>query len=823
MDKPRTRNRRPVTCGTAKGQPRSNTNATTHLSPTRVTSKTKSVPVSSRLARSPNKISQSNKKEDQPSGSSGATPAPALAQSQSTTESNVYDLPSSGDEQTIIRRKRRRPSHDNSKHSPATKRAVRPRPPPSSKSRTVDDKDTVAPIKLEKPVPIREVPSVVLEKDQQKVNTGESSIFRAGRPARSKTERPAPEQVPRASAEERPEAFDSEPQGSPSTKWHHAVTENTTPGRKRLIDSLGAVTPAPDLSPKTPAASQEPPASTPRSPVSPNVPLDEGHLEHHVQASPTAGPSHLRSSGVTYARQRSFLDDMLLEDELTASNMPGLNHRSQSIQRQLAKEATSSAQLIGEMEETNDDGSVRSIHELRQAGGNARYRGAVESIFEDIEDAQNSTAGHCNALLQLCGKLMDTGLRRRFVECNFDKRLVDCLSMDLEVVPAALTFCAYALASSDGHTSFVHAATAWPKLLELSPKLLTTQDDLTEVAKSKTNGLARHSQKTLQNLVPRISDMLFPANSAVRISPCTLALYCLRITLSTMRTKGESPSKISSSLFEILMQLLVSESHQCVSQKSMPAESSQILCMVFSVLEAFTSSPESANDDYRGIMEPLSTLHGLFYLKSDYLDAISQQIQPLFIRVILNVTNSNPAICDEFAKQEIIGGLVHMVTANFGDLTEDMLGQENNTLDGVILALGALINMTEKSAMSRSTFLHSIGSGQPFLERLTHLFTTFADSISTAHSVVDVHHNVAVGYLAVLLLTLSLDNETRSRIKKLLAPNGLTLVVSTVEEFLQYHRKIEQEVSALPAQGQPASGFMARLQELIAQVRLAES
>ena len=87
----------------------------------------------------------------------------------------------------------------------------------------------------------------------------------------------------------------------------------------------------------------------------------------------------------------------------------------------------------------------------------------------------------------------------------------------------------------------------------------------------------------------------------------------------------------------------------------------------------------------------------------------------------------------------------------------------------------------------------------------------------------EVHHNVAVGYLAVLLLTLAIDNETRSKIKSLLASNGLAMVISTVDEFLQYHRKVEQETSALPTQGQPASGFMARLQELIAQIRLTES
>ena len=79
-----------------------------------------------------------------------------------------------------------------------------------------------------------------------------------------------------------------------------------------------------------------------------------------------------------------------------------------------------------------------------------------------------------------------------------------------------------------------------------------------------------------------------------------------------------------------------------------------------------------------------------------------------------------------------------------------------------------------------------------------------------------------MGYLAVLLLTLNLHPETRSKIKSSLAPNGLAVVISTVDEFLQYHQKIEQETSAFPTQGQPVSGFLLRLQELVNRIRLAE-
>ncbi|KAJ5787432.1 Wings apart-like protein [Penicillium paradoxum] len=240
--------------------------------------------------------------------------------------------------------------------------------------------------------------------------------------------------------------------------------------------------------------------------------------------------------------------------------------------------------------------------------------------------------------------------------------------------------------------------------------------------------------------------------------------------------------------------------------------------MGFSVLEASTASSEALTDESRDILDSLSEPHSLLHLESD----TASQIQPLYIRLILNITNSNPSLCDKFASPEMVGGLVHIISTNFGDLTEDALGKENNSLNNVILALGALINLTEQSEISRSMFLHSAGATKPLLGRLLHLFTTHVDSISTAHSVLEVHHNVAVGYLAVLLLTLSLDIETRSRIKNSLAPKGLAVVISTVAEFLQYHQKIEQEISPVSPQGKPASGFLSRLQELITRIQLAE-
>ncbi|KAJ5402989.1 uncharacterized protein N7487_008885 [Penicillium crustosum] len=814
MDNSQPRNRRLVTYGSAaKSQPSPNTEKSVRSSAARTNPKEMPLPSSSRPSRPFYTRLQRDKNGDkQPPGSADTTTTRGLTQPKPIAESNVYDFPSSDDEQmSMIQRKRRRYSPDGNKAVPAIKRSAKPsdtengdrkvssqmrkkEPVPGGNKVVPVTKRSVKPSETEggyrkaspqigkRVLDARGLLTKKPEADQQTSPVTSISDSRTGRSTRSQNKISSPEHEMSILAEESPGNADSAPNSSPDIDQDYPIKANITPGRRRLIDSLGITehpvetSPVAETSAESTVDSQQSPNPILPDRASPSAAVKECPAENQIQDSPASVPSHLR------------------DDLSTPNDSSGPKHRSQSVQRQLNYEATSTARLIVPNEDTNEDGSVRSIHELRQAGGNARYRGAVESIFEDIEDPQNSLSGRCNAFLQLCGKLLDTGLKRRFVECNFDKRLVDCLSMDLQVVPTILAFCAYALASSDGHMSYVLATSAWPKLLDASPALLDMQDDILVTARAQASGLSRPLQKTFQNTIPQIASMLFPDTALSKLSPCTLTFYCLRSTISTMQTKGENPS-LSTSLLKPLVQALVSESQRCVSLKKIHPESSQILCMGFSILEASTASAESLTKEHWGILDPLSELHSLL---------------------------STPPLCDRFANPEMVGGLVHIASANFGDLTEDALGQANNSLDSVILALGALINLTEQSEASRSIFLHSAGSSKPFLDQLLHLFMAHVESISTAHSVLEVHHNVAVGYLAVLLLTLSLDPETRSKIKSSLAPNGLTPVISTVDEFLQYHQKIEQETSTFPTQGQPASGFLSRLQELITRIRLAE-
>lgn len=389
----------------------------------------------------------------------------------------------------------------------------------------------------------------------------------------------------------------------------------------------------------------------------------------------------------------------------------------------------SRARLFALEEENHDDGTVRSVHELRQAGGNARFRGVVESIFEEIEDDQNSASGRCSAFIQLCTKLLDSKLRARFVECDFDKRLVNCIFDNLDIVSATFALCAYGLGSLGGGPRYLLARDAWPKVLDISPMLLNTYDDVPVVAQNRANGLSKPVQKAVQGITPQVISTLFPEIPPSNVSPCLVALYCLKLTASAFLAKGESSSGIPPLVLRQLIDVLSPQNEPRGVQGTLPPVNSPILSLVFSILEVHTASAESSTEGSQSLLSRLSSLHGLLR-SGDDSDLDRQQMQTLYMRVILNVTNSNSALCDDFATTEMVGGLVHIVLARFGDLTEDSLAQENNSLDRVILALGTLINLTEQSEAARGHFLNPASRPKSFLTRLLRLFLNHVDSVS---------------------------------------------------------------------------------------------
>ena len=435
----------------------------------------------------------------------------------------------------------------------------------------------------------------------------------------------------------------------------------------------------------------------------------------------------LRSPGVTYARQRSFLSQIPVADGVRDEDYLLCSKADRSV-GQLPAAAGSGRPFLA-LEHDNDDdvngtGPVRSIHELRQAGGNARFVGSVDSIFEEIEDPYSTQSGRCQGFLQLCTRLLDTQFWRGFLESGFDKRLSENFNDQLDVMSASLALCAYALACLCGPLPSSSSVSFWSGLIALTPTLLEKEDDILILSKKQGRGYSKAVCTSVSDVYPSILSALSTEQAPSRLSPRFLALRGLHLAISNVREKDEkSVDNIPLPLLTRLVDLLLSEGQAEVEECALSTEGVQILTLIFPILDAYTLLKGTLTDDDQDAIRPLSRLYNLLTLKKCN-DDWSRQLPVLYMRVILNITNISPSLSGDLATPLLVGGLVQTAVFGFREVPNGPSAGENNSLDTAILAIGCLINLTEASEPSRQLFLRSDANSPSSLHALLHFFTS---------------------------------------------------------------------------------------------------
>lgn len=515
--------------------------------------------------------------------------------------------------------------------------------------------------------------------------------------------------------------------------------DNTASNRRRLVDILAA---------SEQSAKESSPVATTENQMAPSCPSFSssirGNASARVSPAKNSGaetynaesgqestfltPSHPRSSTITYARQRSFLSDVSISSDIGGQAAPASSVENYRPGQSQTTTKSSSISLHIHDDDYNATGSVRSIHELRQAGEKCRFMASVDSIFEDIED--NSASGRCNGFVQLCTKLLDPRFVHCFAECGFDKRLLECLTDKLDNLSATFALCAYELICSCRPLPSTLLVPFWLKILDLSPRLLEVEGDISLLATKQCYGLSKAGQESVQDIFAQLCSAL-SKDQPIHISPRLLALRCIQSTISTFRQSGDELDNIPLPLLTQLVDLLILESPTEIENCPFSSERFQILTLIFSILEAYTLLSGSLTSDCPNALRSVSRLHSLLSLKGCHDDR-SRQIPILYMRVILNITNSNPSLSKDFATPQLVKGLVKTVAAEFCRVSETSTVKQNNSLDTVILALGTLINMTEENEASRLIFLKLEYNSESFFRILLHLFTS---TISTTSEV----------------------------------------------------------------------------------------
>ncbi|EEP79202.1 predicted protein [Uncinocarpus reesii 1704] len=549
-----------------------------------------------------------------------------------------------------------------------------------------------------------------------------------------------------------------------------------TPSRMRLIDALNTRdTEESDGSSDSDAIlrSDQFRCSRTNSRASSNEPLTgarpaDTYVNPRRRKLETSSELQQNSSRVTYARQRSFLTQNDMDAGMTGLN--GMASKPESQGDPLLFDLGTSLlppKIVPNLHDDDDNeagnGSVRSIYELRRAGGNARYQAVIESIFEDLEDQSASTSRKRSGFVQLCSKLSDPDFARRFISNSLEKRLSLCTVRGSDII------CKYLVSSLRDLSVQLRESKLWPEL------------------------------------VPG------------KISPQNVALRSLELAVRKVREAGDRTARISNSILEQVVELVLQHSLEGAQGDLF------VLEMTFSILESYTVGLPSLDGEQEKMLKRLSEIGLLLSQLVERSDAGSRQIQILQIRLILNITNNNPILCDDFATPDLIGALARLVLSNYGTVAEDLAGDKKESLlDTVILALGTLINLTEWSGRSRGLFLQMTHGSTVLVDKLMELFAGGLKTASEADSVAQTHSNVAFGYLSVLLSTLCLADEVRAQVRGHLRGNNLGRLLVVVEEFLHYYRKVEEELKDPVLEEDAMSGFTTRLQGIVDRIREAE-
>lgn len=455
-----------------------------------------------------------------------------------------------------------------------------------------------------------------------------------------------------------------------------------------------------------------------------------GVLPSHTQ------PALLHQGGgpkVTYARQRSYLTDddisqagifdMPIIDDLVSGARKRLQGASEGTSRLLHQESV--------VEDQNDvaesqGSTMRSIHELREAGGNARVFSEMEAMLDDIDEANAmSPTLKRSRLLHLAIKLQEPSFCRLFIDQGLNQRLFDHLNSTndilIEILYAAILLCL--LATSTSISKFSHFNDS--SVQDFLVGLLDKDEDLTLSLRKRNFNLSKAAQAEFKNLWDSLllKSTAWRAGRPTILTPCMISLQCLEYLVRHAREMGSVHTVLPQASIRSVVRILKPDPSGSLLQPS-PRSTIEMHLSV-SILESCTISYGFPYEDSPWTGHTLDTIVRLLPLLDSWLQEDIGTLRTLTLRLYLNLTNNNPTLCKAFSRPNVIGSMLNIIVSHFQRLSEnDMLHKPEVLLDNLILSLGSMINLAEWCDTVRPLVL-SLRSGDTcFLDTLVQLFTS---------------------------------------------------------------------------------------------------
>ncbi|KAF2452313.1 wings apart-like protein regulation of heterochromatin-domain-containing protein [Lineolata rhizophorae] len=421
---------------------------------------------------------------------------------------------------------------------------------------------------------------------------------------------------------------------------------------------------------------------------------------------------------ITYAKQRSYLEEETLEKALLLDGpVPPVNGLGGGPD-QGAKAASQSQSLFSQDEDLEDSqGQIRSVHELRAAGGNKRFIDEVDAVMEDMESkGAGSLSRRRSAIMELCSKLEDEKFAKRFLDHAFDRRICKSLTGTTdEILGFAAAVVIILLIQADAPALCIQGMYE-TGLLDVLLAMLDVDKHITRVAKERRVNMSKMAQSSLAEFADMVKDFVdWDVDDPPDMSPRNVALKAIDALLMKLRHFGNKQPLFDDTMVSKLLEII----RKTMNVDTAPAAAQFSQMHILSILElaSVASIPEDSETLWSSstLRSITSILPALLVPDPDPVTGLAPEpdasIETTISRLTVNLTNNNPTACKLFSDSAVVQAFLRSMRRKFAaiDAAEDE-DERAETVDRLILATGAMINLAECEDNARKAALDDDGT-----------------------------------------------------------------------------------------------------------------
>ncbi|KAF1839047.1 hypothetical protein BDW02DRAFT_626626 [Decorospora gaudefroyi] len=505
---------------------------------------------------------------------------------------------------------------------------------------------------------------------------------------------------------------------------------------------------------------------------------------------------------LTYAMSRSYLREANPEDDLLVS---------MDLDESLGPASQTKDSLS---EDEPDQGSqAQAYHELKSRGRNHAFEQELRTLLDDISSITNNSIRR-STMMELCTKMADRSYRSQLLDSPLAHEFFQNITAGNDVIFdfTAAVATVFILQTTPTYTILDQLQES--HILTTLTRLIGNDADIQKIAKDrKTNlsKLAKESVLTFRSLVQQSS--IWSCPEPAKVTPQLVALRAIELLIVGLRKAGRTEMLLSQPVVAQLVET-ASKSRECLDSNKDSPDAVAILRMVLSTLEAVSATRQKQS------MWPIVVLQRIAQFMPVFFGPDGAASTMLAVKLCMHLTNNKPKACQPFSDKAFVHPLMLSVIEKFR-LLHTGLGLEERTgvLEGLILSLGAMINLAEFSDQTRL----NVDDGGQMISTLVQIFLEGSERASQADSMEESHSGVAIGYLTVLLGNLCLNNSIRSKIRALLPNQRLHTLIDGIKDFVRVHEHVDSKTEDFEgAEGQETlQTYTARLLHVVERLEKA--